>query len=89
MIATSEGEFECLAVLHGHAQDVKSVMWHPSHRVLFSCGYDDVVKVWMEEDLEWYCVNTLARHKSTVWSMDFDRDGNRLGMRKFYLDWFI
>jgi WD40 repeat protein len=68
-----------LAVLHGHSQDVKSVLWHPTQRVLFSCGYDDLVKIWAEEDLEWYCVNTLSLHKSTVWSMDFDATGKHFG----------
>lgn len=38
-------EFECVSVLQGHTQDVKMVQWHPSTDVLFSCSYDNSIKV--------------------------------------------
>lgn len=38
-------EFECVSVLQGHAQDVKMVKWHPNMDVLFSCSYDNTIKV--------------------------------------------
>lgn len=38
-------EFECVSVLQGHAQDVKMVQWHPTMDVLFSCSYDNTIKV--------------------------------------------
>ena len=38
-------EFECVSVLQGHSQDVKMVLWHPTLDVLFSCSYDNTVKV--------------------------------------------
>lgn len=38
-------EFECVSVLQGHTQDVKMVKWHPTMDVLFSCSYDNTVKV--------------------------------------------
>ena len=38
-------EFECVSVLQGHTQDVKMVQWHPTMDVLFSCSYDNSVKV--------------------------------------------
>lgn len=38
-------EFECVAVLQGHTQDVKMVQWHPTIELLFSCSYDNTVKV--------------------------------------------
>src|SRR5262249_25080500 len=40
-IADDDDEFECLAVLQDHTQDVKSVSWHPSEPILASCSYDD------------------------------------------------
>lgn len=38
-------EFECVSVLQGHSQDVKMVKWHPTEDILFSCCYDNSVKV--------------------------------------------
>jgi hypothetical protein len=32
-IVQSDNEFECIAVLHGHSQDVKAAHWHPSKEV--------------------------------------------------------
>ena len=29
-----DGEFECVAVLQEHTQDVKSVKWHPNQEVI-------------------------------------------------------
>lgn len=42
------------------AQDVKSVRWHPLGEVLVSASYDDSIKLWVEEDDEWVCAQTLA-----------------------------
>ncbi len=28
-VGDGEDDFECVAVLHGHSQDVKMVAWHP------------------------------------------------------------
>lgn len=44
-------EFDCIAVLQGHTQDVKMVQWHPSADVLFSCSYDNTVKVQGDDDI--------------------------------------
>ena len=41
-------------------QDVKTVHWHPSGEVLVSASYDDSIKLWVEEDDEWICAQTLA-----------------------------
>jgi WD40 repeat protein len=75
-----DSEFECIAVLHGHSQDVKSVLWHPTKEILFSCGYDDTIKSWKDDEDDWYCQHTLNGHKSTVWDISFNRDGNLLGL---------
>lgn len=37
--------FDCVSVLQGHTQDVKMVKWHPTEDILFSCSYDNSVKV--------------------------------------------
>ena len=75
-------EFECVAVLQEHTQDVKMVAWHPVHdNLLISCSYDDSIKVWLEDasDEDWYCAQTLNNfHSSTVWAVDFTSDGSKL-----------
>ena len=76
---------QCLAVLQEHTQDVKMVRWHPYLPILVSASYDNTLKVWMEEEEagggsgeDWYCAQTLEGHASTVWALDFDRDGQRM-----------
>jgi WD40 repeat protein len=38
-------EYECVAVLQGHTQDVKMVQWHPILDILVSVSYDNTIKV--------------------------------------------
>jgi WD40 repeat protein len=65
-------EFECVSMLDGHSQDVKFVQWHPRQdNVLFSCSYDDTIKVWRgdSEGEDFTCIQTLTNHTSTVWGL--------------------
>ena len=73
-------DFECLTVLHGHTQDVKFVKWHPRKELLFSASYDDTIKVWAEDAGDYYNVDTLTGHSSTVWGICFEEqtDGDRM-----------
>ena len=73
-----ENEFECVSVLSGHSQDVKSVVFHPTKEWLLSCSYDDTIKIWESDDYDWTCRQTLEGHTSTVWSAAFSSDGNTL-----------
>lgn len=71
-------DFEVIDVKHGHEQDVKSIVWHPSGEILVSVSYDDSIKFWREsEDTdEWECVRTVSNaHKSTIWDVRFDEEG--------------
>lgn len=43
-----------------------------------SASYDDTVKLYQEEEDDWVCCATLEGHESTVWSVAFDRSGERL-----------
>jgi WD40 repeat protein len=46
-------EFECLAILNEHTQDVKGVMWSPWHAGEFcSVSYDETARIWTQMDLE-------------------------------------
>lgn len=53
------------------------VKWHPSQDVLFSCSYDDTVKVWGPDGDDWCCKETLTGHESTVWCITWDHAGSR------------
>jgi WD40 repeat protein len=80
------GEFECLAVLHGHEGDVKCVQFANSHgewgdgeEILLSASYDDTIKCWAEEAGDWYCAATIAGvHSSTIWSLTLSPSAGRL-----------
>lgn len=63
------GDFECATMLQQHTQDVKCVVFHPSRNVLFSGSYDDTIRVWAEDADDWFCVDTLTGHISTVWGL--------------------
>ena len=72
-------EFECVSMLEGHTQDVKFVRWHPtSSSILVSASYDDTLKVWTEDNDDWYCAETLQGHTSTVWGLTFAPGGTKI-----------
>ena len=52
-------EYECVSVIESHTQDVKKVVWHPSADVLASCSYDDTIKLYREDDDDWYGISIL------------------------------
>ena len=80
------GDFECLAVLHGHEGDVKCIEFASSHgewgdgeEILLSASYDDTIKCWAEEAGDWYCAATIAGvHASTIWSLTLSPSAGRL-----------
>ena len=70
---TYEPEFECLAVLQEHQQDVKSLTWDPNLSGFVSTSYDETARVWSQLDLEddgdWGCVQVLEPSElGTIWS---------------------
>lgn len=67
-----DGEWECISVLTGHSQDIKQVRFFRDN-ILVSASYDDTVKIWKEDDDDWYNEHTLNAHSSTVWSIAYDK----------------
>ncbi len=47
-------------------------------QLLASASYDNKVCIYKEEDDDWECRATLEGHESTVWSLTFDPEGQRL-----------
>lgn len=71
-LADEEDEFECLAVLQEHTQDVKSVAWHPTEPILASCSYDDTIRLYYPDQDEFIPISILRGHTSTVWGVAFE-----------------
>jgi cytosolic iron-sulfur protein assembly protein CIAO1 len=69
--------FECISVLNGHEGDVKHVEFANSHEqfgdgseILLSASYDETIRIWAEEDGDWYCALSIASvHTSTIWTI--------------------
>ena len=76
MVAEEDDEFECLAVLQDHTQDVKSVSWHPSEPILASCSYDDTIRLYYPDQDEFVPLSILRGHTSTVWGVTFEPNLN-------------
>ncbi|XP_039266656.2 putative cytosolic iron-sulfur protein assembly protein CIAO1 [Styela clava] len=73
-----EDDFECAGVVTSHTQDVKEVVWHPNEDIFASGSYDDTVRIFEEDDGEWVTGAVLEGHDSTVWSISWDKSGDRL-----------
>ena len=71
-VVQEDDEFECLAVLQEHTQDVKSVTWHPSEPILASCSYDGTIRLYYPDQDEFIQLAILRGHTSTVWCMAFE-----------------
>lgn len=66
-----DDEMDCVSVLSGHTQDVKFVRFSNVNNNLYSCSYDDTIKVWYYENEDFVNINTLRAHEGTVWGLAF------------------
>lgn len=71
-------EYECLAVLQEHGQDVKSLCWHPLEEILVSASYDNTLRIYREDVDDFICTQVLSGHESTVWEASFAQQGDLL-----------
>jgi len=79
-------EVDNIAVLNGHEGDVKSIRFAPSHgiwgdgdEILLSASYDDTIRVWAEDDGDWYCACSIQDvHTDTIWSIAVAPGGGRV-----------
>lgn len=69
------GLVECVAVLTGHSQDVKNVVFDPLDPFfLVSVSYDDSVKIWGYDGDDWELRETLRGNSGTVWDISFNNE---------------
>ena len=64
--------YNCVTILEGHENEVKSVAFHPHENILASCSRDTSVWLWdFDEDLEFECLETLVEHTEDVKCVKF------------------
>ena len=71
-------EFSCKTIFEGHKGDIKMIKFCPNDDVLFSCGFDEKIKIW-EQDYskdDFVLINTINEHSGTVWFIEFNKNGN-------------
>ena len=71
-------DFICKSTFEGHNGDVKMVKFSPREDILFSCSFDETIKIW---DLDYskddyILINTLKHHSGTVWYIEFNKTGD-------------
>ena len=72
-------DYICKSTFEGHKGDVKMVKFSPREDILFSCSFDETIKIW---DLDYskddfILINTLNNHSGTVWWIEFNKTGDK------------
>ena len=59
--------FDCVSKIEGHESEVKCVEFHPTRKLLATCGRDKTVWVWeYNDDFEFFCVSIINAHEQDV-----------------------
>ncbi|XP_073137680.1 protein CIA1-like [Henckelia pumila] len=70
--------FESVSSVQDSKECARMIQWHPLKDILFSCGIDNAIKIWVPDAdmVNWDCIQTLVENNSdntiTIWSLDVD-----------------
>ena len=75
----NEEDYICKSSFEGHKGDVKMVKFSPREDILFSCSFDETIKIWDYDfsNDDYILINTLKNHCGTVWWIEFNKNGNK------------
>lgn len=71
-------DFTCKSTFEAHKGDIKFVKFCPKDDTLFSCGFDEKIKIWdfdYTKD-DFVLINTINEHNGTIWHIEFNKNGN-------------
>ena len=71
-------DFSCKSTFEGHKGDIKMVKFCPNDDVLFSCGFDESIKIWDQDYSkdDFVLIKTIKEHSGTVWWIEFNKKGD-------------
>ena len=75
----NDEDYLCKSTFEAHKGDVKMVKFSPREDILFSCSFDETIKIWdFDYSIDDYIlINTLKNHGGTVWWIEFNKIGDK------------
>ncbi|XP_073273752.1 protein CIA1-like isoform X2 [Primulina huaijiensis] len=79
--STLNNDVKYLSTVAGSTGCTKMILWHPLKDILFSCGFDNTIKIWVPDAdmVNWDCMQTLGEsNRHSIWALVFNGGGNKI-----------